>query len=1064
MTQQDSDLYIIAIGASAGGMEALHTLFDHTPTDDVSYVIIQHLSPDYKSFVGELLAKHSRLKIFKAEEDMEVVSNCVYIMPPGKNMTMAGGKLKLSDRPKATPNSAIDIFFNSLAEDQGDKSIGIVLSGNGSDGTKGVEAIKKVGGLVIVQDPKTSDFKSMPDSVIASGNYDYVLVPKKIPQQIVNYVYQKSLKARFPEFASDNDDPALLELIDLVKNQTPHDFSEYKRPTIVRRVIRRMAAIHANTIEEYMQLLKSDPEEIATLSNEFLIGVTNFFRDPEAFEIIRDKVIPEIVKNKLLVDTLKIWVIGCATGEEAYSLAILIKEHLITIKKDLAVKIFASDIDKKALAKASKGYYSENLMKNVSEERLSNFFIQEGNGYLVRENIRKMLIFADHNIVQQPPYGKIDFISCRNLMIYFNPTLQKRIFSTIHFCLNVDGYLFLGPSEGLGELKGGFIEIDKKWKIFKNTGGSNQIGFNPYSPRHVPRKPIPPRFVAERSLNNQIPEDLLEIIFVSHMEESGFLAGVCINEDNKVVLPFGDYNKFLLPKLFNDNFLELLPTALSITVGTSIKKAVKSRKKVAVQKIRFQENNLIRSVEVLVKPLLEKFEASKKLILVYFKEEATGNHAQEMVEIYDENNHTSRYLSDLNKELGETKRDLHQATLALEQSYDNIQSYNEELLSSNEEMQSSNEELQSTNEELTTLNSQYQSKIKELAELNDDFNNYFRSTLNSQLYVDKDLIIRKFTPISINQINIKESDIGRPLAHISTNIKFSSLLEDINSVIISQVSKEKNIQTTDGKWYAMVIVPYLKLEGGQSNGAIITFNDISEIIRSKQLIEDTNSKLVKINNDHDTFIYSVSHDLLSPINNIQGLIDNIHESEDQEEVKVFSGLLTKLVDQVKESIRELSAIANVDNEPLEFEKVDVEEILVEVKESLNNRIKLNLSIDFQVKEISFPVKYMRSILFNLLNNAVKYKSPARELEVKIKTEKSEGFILLSIEDNGMGIAKEKIGELFSKFKRVHDLNTNVEGTGIGLYLVKKMITNAGGEIEVESQLGKGSRFKVFIKE
>lgn len=1067
MTQQNSDLFIIALGASAGGMEAIHTLFDHTPTDAVSYVIIQHLSPDYKSFMAELLVKHSKLKIFKAEQDMEVVSNCVYVMPEGKNMTISEGKLKLRDRQKATPNSAIDIFFNSLAEDQGDKSIGIVMSGNGSDGTKGIEAIKRVGGMVIVQDPKSTDFNSMPDNAIASGNYDFILDPKKIPQQIANYVYQKALTARFSEPASDQEDSSLLELNKLIKSHTPHDFSEYKRPTIVRQVIRRMAAINADTIEDYVQLLKSDPEEIATLSNQFLIGVTNFFRDPEAFDVIRNKVIPEIVKNKLLVDTIKVWIIGCATGEEAYSMAILIKEHLIDIKKDMEVKIFASDIDKKALASASKGYYSENIIKNVSGERLKNFFIKEGNGYQVRENIRKMIIFADHNIVQQPPYGKIDFISCRNLMIYFNSTLQKRIFSTLHFCLNLDGYLFLGPSEGIGDLKDVFIEIDKKWKIYQNIEGSYHIGLNPYSPPHIPIKNMPTRSVAEKSSKNQIPEHLLEIIHLSHLEESGFSAGVCIDGDHKVVLPFGEYEKYLLPKLFNDNLLELLPAELSITLGTSIKKALNSHKKVAVNQIKFMEKDSFRSVGILVKPIVQEIKSSKKLMMIYFREEAIEDHFPEIAETYDKNLHTNRYLSDIEQELGETKRDLQEATSALEESYDNIQSYNEELLSSNEEMQSSNEELQSTNEELTTLNSQYQSKIKELDELNDDFDNYFRSTLSSQLYVDKDLIIRKFTPISIKQINIKENDIGRPLGDISTNIKFSTLLEDINTVIMSQDSKEKNIETTDGKWYCMVIVPYLRLKDGRSNGAIITFNDITEIIHSKKIIEATNNKLVKINKDHDTFIYSVSHDLLSPIYNIQEIAAIIQQTDDTEEIKGFSGMLIKLVAQLKGTILELSAITKLENEALEFENINLEEILKEVEESLKNQssqLKLIPKIDFQIKEIRFPVKYLRSILLNLLNNAIKYRSPFRELVVNIKTEKLDNLILLSIEDNGLGIAEERIGELFSKFKRVHDSNTNVEGTGIGLYLVKKMIKNAGGEIEVESKLGKGSCFKVYFRE
>jgi len=479
-----SEKYIIGIGASAGGMAAIHELFDYTPTDDVSYVIIQHLSPDHKSFMKELLVKHSKLKIYVAENEMEVKSNCVYVLPEGKNMTISKGKLIMKDRPRSTPNSAVDIFFNALAEDKGNKSIGIVLSGNGADGTKGIEAIKKEGGMVIVQDPKSTEYPDMPNSAINSGYYDHILAPKLIPLQIVKYINQKTLTGSITTALTENNEAALTEIHGLIKDHTPLDFSEYKRSTIIRRITRRMMANDVKTLDEYIDILKTTPTEIELLSEDFMISVTGFFRDSEAFEIIAKKVIPELVEDKLLVDVLKIWVIGCATGEEAYSLAILITEHLQEVKKKLEVKIFASDIDQEAINKASKGCYPLSIKKGISESRMSKYFTQVGNAYRVNDEVRKMIIFAKHDIIHQPPYGKIDLISCRNLMIYFNPTLQKRIFATINYCLNPNGYLFLGPSEGLGSLKNLFNEIDKKWKIYKNTEANISSNFNIYSPPH----------------------------------------------------------------------------------------------------------------------------------------------------------------------------------------------------------------------------------------------------------------------------------------------------------------------------------------------------------------------------------------------------------------------------------------------------------------------------------------------------------------------------------------------------------------------------------------------------
>ncbi|MBC7450004.1 MAG: chemotaxis protein CheR, partial [Cytophagales bacterium] len=703
-----SDEFIIAIGASAGGMEAIHTLFDYTPTDAVAYVIIQHLSPDHKSMMAELLAKHSKLKIFGVTDGMTIMPNCVYVMPEAKIMTISGGKLWLKDRKGLTPNSTIDIFFNSLAEDQGNKSIAIVLSGNGSDGMKGVAAIKRVGGMVIVQEPDSTDYDSMPNHVIESGNYDYILTPELIPKQIIQYVMRRTLISKFSDHITDTDEAALMEVINIIKAHSPLDFSEYKRPTVVRRIIRRVQANNLNTITEYIDLLKSNPVEIDTLSKDFLISVTEFFRDQKAFEIVRSKVIPEIIAGKLLTDTLKVWVIGCATGEEAYSIAILIKEHLHEIKKEIEVKIFASDIDKDALLKASKGIYHESKIAGMSKKRLDAFFVREGNGYRVRENIRSMIIFADHDIIHQPPYGKIDFISCRNMLIYFNPVLQKKIFSTIHFCLNVGGYLLLGPGEGVGDLKDVFQEIDKKWKIYKNIQGTD-IGLSSYALQHVEMKQYTYPSLILKQLKVNTPDTISEIIFRSNMEESGFAAGVCLDEHNNIIKPFGNFEQYLVAKILNNNILELLPSELSIAVKNSINTAVKKNINVTVTGIKYMQQNTLRSLKILVKPFLHEQHPFQNTILLYFaEEEITHTDRPGFTEVFDIDAYKNKYVLDMEEELAATRKKLEAANLSLEEFNANIQSYNEELLSGNEEMQSSNEELQSINQELDTVNSEYQ--------------------------------------------------------------------------------------------------------------------------------------------------------------------------------------------------------------------------------------------------------------------------------------------------------------------------------------------------------------------
>lgn len=1049
--------FIIAIGASAGGMEAIHLLFDHTPEDGVAYVIIQHLSPDHKSFMAELLAKHSKLKISVAENEMFVETNHVYLMPQGKNMTIKDRRLFLTDIKPFQPNTSIDIFFDSLAECHKEKSIAVILSGTGSDGTKGIAAIKRNGGFVIVQDPQSAKFDGMPNSAISSGNVDVILTPDLIPEEIITLLKRDMLENNFSDQAHEDHEDDLVKILGLIQKHTPLDFSEYKRPTIVRRIILRMAKNKIASIGDYVNFLETNPSEIATLAKEFLISVTKFFRDKEAFDVIKEKVIPEIVENKLQVDTFKVWVVGCATGEEAYSLAILIMEHLTELKKNLEVKIFASDIDKSALLHASKGIYPESIEKDVSKERLSKFFIKQGDHYKVRDNIRKMLIFADHDIVKQPPYGKIDLISCRNLLIYINPILQKKILTSLHFCLNLGGYLFLGPSESMGELKKSFIEVNKKWRIFKSIEVVRNFRDTTYSTPGLERQ-------FDNQNQNSFPQKSTEkgnfsdLCNHSLLELSGFEAAIWINTDFKILQTFGNFEKFLLPKIFNFNLLEMLPEELSIATSTTVRKAVKKNNEAVIKKVGFKRDGKIQSVNVFVKPYLSEKVSLPPFFLVLFSDDKTKLVSKPETEDFGMEAQTLRHLDNLKEELAETKQKLKDANTALEESNDNISSYNEELISSNEEMQSINEELQSVNEELQTVNNEYQLKIKELAELNDDLNNYFKSTINAQLYVDKDLVLRKFTPSAIRQINLKESDIGRAVSDITTNIRFSTLIADIEKVISSSDTIEKEVQTLDGRWYQMMGIPYVRQQDNRNDGVIITFNDITEIKK----VQD---KLSRINDDHNTFIYAVSHDLRGPLSNLNIIISLLKESVDSQSKDVLElvNLMDKSTSNLYNIIQELTDVIKIESEIDLPESINVKALLSEVELSMRDKFVNSISkITYDLKEpkIQFSKKNLRSVLFNILSNAIKYRSPERDLEVTIRTEKSDDFTLLTIQDNGLGIAENEKNKIFGVFQRAHK---HVEGIGLGLYLVKKTITNAGGDIQVESEVGKGSIFKVYFK-
>ncbi|WP_296618375.1 chemotaxis protein CheB [Marivirga sp.] len=1052
----NKDGYIIAIGASSGGMEAIHSLFDHTPDDGVSYVIIQHLSPNHKSFMAELLEKHSKLKICEAEDGMLVKPNQVYTIPKGKNMTIENKILYLTDsKPKQT-NMAIDIFLNSLAEDQKDKSIAVILSGTGDDGTRGAGAIKKNGGMVIVQEPSSAKFKDMPHSAIGSGNADAILEPRLIPEEIIAYLKREELKSQLSDEVSENNENQLSEILNLVKQYTPLDFTDYKRPTIIRQIVNRMTHNKISSLNGYINYIHENTDELEILAKEFLISVTKFFRDKKAYEILNEKVIPEIIQNKLTVDTLKIWVVGCATGEEAYSMAILINEHLTELKKNMEVKIFASDIDKGALAIASKGIYSSKIKKDVSEEFLDKYFTKEDEKYRIKDKIRKMIIFADHDIVKHPPYGKIDLISCRNLLIYINPILQNKILTSLHFCLNPDSYIFLGPSESLGEINKSFATVDKKWKIYKNIETPKHLKDTTYS---TPGLNLPNLSFQKKSTPEKTNPDrnLTEIYNHNILEELGFEAGIYVDTDFSILETFGNYDKYLSPKFFNFNLLEMLPDELSIATSVCLRKANRDQIKSSMEDVRFWKNEKRQFINITVIPI-NKTTSESGISLILYSDHQGALESENKEELFELDSHSRQHINDLKHELAITQDKLKESHDALDESKDDITSYNEELISGNEELQSTNEELQSVNEELQTVNSEHQLKIKELAEANDDLNNFFKGTVNGQLYIDNDLILRKFTSPATRQINLKNSDVGRPLSDISTKIKESTLIHDIQDVIESTNEIIKEVETNDDHWYQMVITPYFKEHEEIYDGVIVTFNDITQL-------EKTQHRLSRINEDHNTFIYSVSHDLRGPLSSLQGLVSFLTDSEKAESIgteKIMEMIQTS-IKNLLETIDELSDIAKIENEIENCEPVDIEEVYEEIKigmHGLINKTKTNIICDFEEHTIFFSKKNLRSVLSNLINNAIKYRSPEREPEIIISSKKENDYVLLSVQDNGLGMEADKIEEIFNVFKRRHN---HVEGSGVGLYLVKKIVTNADGEISVESELGKGSTFNVYFK-
>lgn len=1066
MAKTDERQYIIAIGASAGGLEAISAFFDHTPMDSVSYILIQHLSPDFKSQMAQILCRHSKLEIIEVTDQIEIASNKVYLIPSSKFMSVKSGRLLLSDKKdKQRPHMTIDYFFTSLAEERGDKAIGIILSGTGNDGSAGIENIKKSGGMIIVQDPDTATFKEMPLAAIATGCADLILSPEAMPKVIEDYINVGLHEVLGDDTNEDINEAKLASIIGLIKGNLPLDFTEYKRPTILRRINRRMAQYNFSRVDKYYAFLKNNPKEIELLAKDFLIGVTSFFRDPEAFKIMEEIVIPDII-NRTEGDVLKIWVAGCATGEEAYSLAILIKEYLNKTKKKLEVKIFATDINKVALDTASKAIYTGNLEKTISPERLQLFFNREGATFKVKPEVRKMLIFAQHDLVKNPPYCNIDLISCRNLLIYMNFVLQKKVFSMMQFGLKKDGYLFLGPSENSAVLKADFTEISNKWNIFKTNKNGRPVRFDTFTSPVLEGIKIASMEVGKKA-GVSVPQfTVADEINIAISEVSGY-SGICTDENLQVTRSFGNPAAYLKKEIFNFNLNDLLPDNIAITFKAAAHKALKLNQKVILNGLRFGTIDSANSklVNIVIKPFFMA-KSAEKLLLILFIESSGHVNENNNNTSSDINELTREHVVNLENELIEAKYNLQMASDRLESSNENLQSFNEELLSANEEMQSANEELQSVNEELQTINKEHQVTIEELMELNDDLNNYFRSNVNGQLFVDRDLQLKKYSPAAVKHINIRESDIGRPLSNITTNIKFETLIEDVKKVILDDKTIVREAESSEGKIYQVMTMPYIRKNSNKSDGAIISFYDITELKKLSRELDKSNTSLLRINADLNNFVYGASHDLKAPIANIEMVLAILNEKIDMKDPDVInlSEMMYKSIHNFKEVIVDLAKVGKIESEMLEESHLEnFNDIFNEVKEVMFERInfsKARISTDFLEKGIRFPKKNLRSILLNLLTNTLKFSSSDRLPEIMVKTEKVDNFILLTVKDNGIGISKDRVDFIF---KMYHRINEDTEGQGIGLYLIKKIIDTSGGKIEVESEMGKGSTFKVYFK-
>lgn len=867
---------IVGIGASAGGLAAFEAFFSGMPTDKdpgMAFVLVQHLAPDHKSILADLVRRYTRMQVFEATDGVVVQPNCTYIIPPGRDMAFLNGTLQLLE-PSAPrwQRLPIDFFFRSLAQDQHERAICVVLSGTGSDGTLGLRAVKGEGGMVMAQDPEATEYDGMPRSAIATGLVDYVLPAAEMPARLVAYVshaFGKSWRASMPLLQKSGD--ALKKVFVLLRAQTGHDFSQYKYNTIKRRIERRMAVHQVADLDSYVHFVQQTPAEIEALFRDLLIGVTNFFRDPEVFAELESKVVPSLFADKTPGTAVRIWVCGCSTGEEAYSIAILLQEHIERLKKNYQLQIFATDIDNRAIDQARSGRYPASIAADVTPERLARFFTLEADGsaYRINKTIRDLLVFSVQDVIKDPPFSKLDFISCRNLLIYLNSDLQKRLIPLFHYALNPGGTLFLGTSETVGEFLHLFSVLDRQGKMYQRKESIVTTLRPPLGRFSLPviESGVEHRRTGQSSgAGKNTLRDITEHVLLERYAP----VSVLVNELGEMLYIHGNTGRYLQmvsgePHM---NILKMSREGLKRDLTTSLHQSIKEKKTVERHGLRVKTNGSYSTVNLTVLPVPPTFgtAADLTLYLVVLEEakavelaEAVVEHPHITVEEKtersadldrDEGGASSTLISALKKELRakeeyleSAREELETSNEELKSSNEEMQSVNEELQSTNEELETSKEELQSVNEELATVNTELQAKVLDLSRANNDMNNLLAGTGVGTIFVDFNLIIQRFTPSVTQVINLIMSDVGRPVGHIVSNlVGYDTLVADIRLVLDTLIPKEIEVQARDGVWFLLRIRPYRTLEN-VIEGAVITFFDISEIKRTREALQRANDML-----------------------------------------------------------------------------------------------------------------------------------------------------------------------------------------------------------------------------
>jgi len=1060
-----ADFPIVAIGASAGGLDACKKLLDALPADNgMAFIIVQHLDPSHDSMMVSLLAGHTAMPVLQATDGMAIERERVYVIPPGVYLSTDKGALRLS-RPQAPHGARLpfDFLLNSLANEYGARAVCVILSGTGADGSVGLTAVKAKGGLVIAQEANEADYDGMPQSAIATGEVDLVLPAAKIAEALVSRQQGAALAPTRRKSRTQNSVQDFLpKIVDLLRTKTVHDFTHYKHGTLERRVERRMAMAAIKTASEYFDFLLRDADERDQLSRDLLINVTGFFRDAPVFDFLEKNVIPDLVRDHAADCPLRIWVAGCSSGEETYSLAMLFREQIDASKRDIKLQVFASDVDPEAVAIAREGLYPQSIEADVSPSRLAAFFSREDHSYRVSPELRASVLFTVQDVLADPPFARLDFVSCRNLLIYLGPEAQPKVASIFHFALREGGLLLVGNAETVGAADGRFAVVSKSERLYRRVGGSrpSDLGLSPSAGDGLRMRARPgPAPAPSRQAS------LAELCRTMVLETYG-PAAVLINRKLECLHFQGPIDRYLkvAPGRAAHDLIAMAREGVRAKLRSAVQRALRDNARVVMPDGRADGEAGASSFRIVVEPAPSERE---ELLLVCFVEAP----APEVAVGGSVPPADVPRVVELERELEATKIELQNAVRNLETSSEEQMAINEEALSINEEYQSTNEELlaskeelQSLNEELNALNAQLQETLERQRTTADDLQNVLYSTDVATIFLDTRFAIRFFTPATKALFNVIPSDVGRPLTDLKSLAVDDALLDDARKVLKSQTPVEREIEGRSGYWFIRRILPY-RASDARTEGVVITYEDVTERRRAADALTAAKRQAELATIAKSRFLAAASHDLRQPLQTLallQGLLAK----------RVVGEKKQKLVERIDEA---LSAMTGMLNTLLDINQIEVGAVKAATTDfpvnELFDRLRDELTYHAQAAGLALRVlpcaRFIRSdprlleqMIRNLLSNALKYTQRGKVL---VGCRRRGGKLRIEIWDTGVGIPASELQAIFDEYHQLDNAaRQRSRGLGLGLSIVKSLGELLGHRIRVRSLQGKGSVFSIEV--